>query len=50
MMELITKKIKEPIIEPNKVITEHKYTNNYYKIFLDYLNETQDIPKVIITL
>ena len=49
-MELITKKIKEPIIEPNKVIIEHKYTNNYYKIFLDYLNETQDIPKVIIKL
>ncbi len=24
-MELITKKIKEPIIEPNKVIIEHKY-------------------------
>ncbi len=49
-MELITKKIKEPIIEPYEVIKEYKYTNNYYKTFLDYLNETQDIPKVIITL
>ncbi len=49
-MELITKKIKEQIFEPNKVIIEHKYTNNYYKTFLDYLNETQDIPKVLIRI
>ncbi len=49
-MELITKKIKEPIIEPNKVIIEYKYTNNYYKTFLDYLNEPQDTPKVVIKL
>ncbi len=47
-MEPITMKIKEPIIEPNKVIIEHKYTNNYYKTFLDYLNQTQDIAKVVI--
>ncbi len=49
-MEPITKKIKEPIIEPNKVIIEHKYTNNYYKTFLKYLNQTQDIPKVLIRI
>ncbi len=49
-MELIVKKIKEPIIEPNKVIKEYKYTNNYYKTFLDYLNQTQDIPKVLIRI
>ncbi len=50
MIEIITKIIKEPIIEPNKVIIEYKYTNNYYKTFLDYLNKTQDIAKVIIKL
>ncbi len=49
-MELITKKIKEQIIEPNKVIIEYKYTNNYYKTFLDYLNKTQDIAKVLIRI
>jgi len=50
MMELIVKKLKEPIKEPKKVIKEYKYTNNYYKTFLDYLNKTQDIAKVIIKL
>jgi len=49
-MEPITIKIEEPIIEPYKVIKEYKYTNNYYKTFLDYLNKTQDIAKVVIKL
>ncbi len=39
---------KKKIQEPKKVIKEYKYTNNYYKTFLDYLNETQDIPKVFL--
>jgi hypothetical protein len=49
-MEPIIKKIKDPIIESNKVIKEYKYTNNYYKAFLNYLNETQDIKKVVVIL
>jgi hypothetical protein len=47
-MEPIIKKSKEPIIDPYKVTKEYKYTNNYYKTFLDYLNKTQDIAKVVI--
>ncbi len=43
-MEPNINKIKEPI----NIIKEYKYTTNYYKTFLDYLKETQFIPKVVV--